>query len=347
MYEIIQEGSARIKVPKTEKISSKMEVFYNPAMRINRDIAILFLKSIISSALDIALPLEATGIRGIRFLKEIPKKKINGIAFNDLKKEAVLLIKKNLRLNRLTGKKIIVANKDANLFLQESSGFDYIDIDPFGSPNPFLDSAVKRLRSDGYLAITCTDTASLSGTYPNACLRKYWATPIRDTNMHETGIRILLRKVQLIGSQYHKALLPVFCYYHLHYFRAYFKCLNSKKATEGILAQHGMIGNAGPLWIGRLWDNLLVSSMVEKSSKETAGLLNLIKEESLVDTVGFFDIHELCSSYKISTIPKMEDILTTLVSLGYSASRTHFSPTGVRSNITKDELIEVIKKKVF
>ncbi|MCU0373510.1 MAG: ATP-binding protein, partial [Ignavibacteria bacterium] len=42
-------------------------------------------------------------------------------------------------------------------------GFDYIDIDPFGSPCPFLDAAIKRLSRGGILAVTATDTSALAG----------------------------------------------------------------------------------------------------------------------------------------------------------------------------------------
>ena len=38
--------------------------------------------------------------------------------------------------------------------------FDYIDIDPFGSPNPFLAAAIGRITRNGIVAVTATDTAS-------------------------------------------------------------------------------------------------------------------------------------------------------------------------------------------
>ncbi len=43
MYNIISEGTVKIRVPKAEKVSSAMEVFYNPVMKLNRDIAVAFL----------------------------------------------------------------------------------------------------------------------------------------------------------------------------------------------------------------------------------------------------------------------------------------------------------------
>ena len=96
MYEVIEEGNARIKVKKAKKISKEMGVFYNPVMKHNRDISILLLNSINKKNMQIALPLAGTGVRGIRFLLELNKNKINNISFNDYSKDAVKSIKNNL-----------------------------------------------------------------------------------------------------------------------------------------------------------------------------------------------------------------------------------------------------------
>ena len=76
MYETIQEGKAIIRIKKADKISKEMEVFYNPVMKLNRDISILLLNSIDNNNMQIALPLTGSGIRGLRFLKELKKNKM-------------------------------------------------------------------------------------------------------------------------------------------------------------------------------------------------------------------------------------------------------------------------------
>jgi tRNA (guanine26-N2/guanine27-N2)-dimethyltransferase len=266
MYKLIKEGKAIIKISGKEKISKKLPVFYNPIMKFNRDISVLLLNSINKNNLQIALPLAGTGIRGIRFLKELKKGKIKTVFFNDNNKKAIKIIKENLRLNKIKNK-IKIHNKDANLFLLESSGFDYIDVDPFGTPNPYLDAAVKRLSRDSILAVTATDTSALCGTYPKACLRKYWAIPSRTEIMHAVGLRILIRKIQLIGMQYEKALTPMFSYSKDHYMRVILKCEKNKSKTNEILKQHKIINNAGPMWSGKLWDNKLVKRMCQLQKK--------------------------------------------------------------------------------
>ena len=148
MYKQIKEGKAIVKVFDASKITRDMPVFYNPVMKLNRDISVLVLKNISNKKMQIGLPLSGTGVRGVRFLKELAQSKIKEVCFNDVNPKAVKIIKENLKTNKVKGK---VFCKDANMFLLESQGFDYIDIDPFGSPNFLLDSAVKRLSRNGIL----------------------------------------------------------------------------------------------------------------------------------------------------------------------------------------------------
>jgi tRNA (guanine26-N2/guanine27-N2)-dimethyltransferase len=353
MYEVIEEGRARIKVKKAAKISKKMEVFYNPVMKHNRDISILLLNCIDKKSMRVALPLAGTGVRGIRFLLEVGKGKIEHISFNDCSKDALKSIKANIslsigrKLSNSLAKKIRLHNEDANLFILNSSGFDCIDIDPFGSPNPFLDAAVKRLARDGILAVTATDTAALTGTSPKACRRKYWAEPLRDEVMHETGLRILIRKVQLIGAQYEKALIPIFSYFKDHYFRVFFICRKGKKEVDGVMKQHGLFNGAGPLWGGRLWDSALANKMhsLSKSMNDNALIkfLNTIKGESKIDSVGFYDIPQLVKKSKIGKIPKKDELIKKIKKQGYRAAATHFTLQGIRSDIGPEKLVTLLR----
>jgi len=353
---IVNEGPATIKVPKAEKISKEMGVFYNPAMKLNRDISVLLLNSINKKNLQIADILAATGIRSIRFLKELNKNKIKKIYINDYDKDAVKLIKENFRLNKINypnSKKIIIQNQDANLFLLNSTGFDYIDIDPFGNPNPFLDSACRRLARDGILAVTATDTSSLCGTFPRACMRKYWAVPKKDAMMHETGLRILIRKIQMVGAQYDKALVPIFSYSKEHYMRVFLRNSKRKDKVDEVLKQHGQFNQAGPMWLGNLWNCELCDKMHKMSiknkifskDKELAKFLKMIKEESKINSVGFYDLNAVCEKNKIKTLQKKNSIIIKIKKMGYSASETHFKGEGIRSNLPYQKLTVLLKNK--
>jgi len=331
-----------------------MEVFYNPIMSLNRDISVLLLNSLDKKNMQIADPLAASGIRGIRFLKELNKNKIRKIYINDIDKNAVKSIKENLKLNKIKNKnneKIIIINEDANLFLLKSTGFDYIDIDPFGTPNPFLDAACKRLAREGIMAVTATDTSALAGTYPQACIRKYWAVPKKDAIMHETGLRILIRKIQLVGAQYEKALNPIFSYSKEHYMRIFLRNDKGKNNVDEILRMHGTFNGAGPMWLGNLFDsdlcdmiyNYSIKNKIYNKNNELIKFLKVIKYESKINVVGFYDLNEISGKNKIKRLPKKELIKSKIRKMGYKASDTHYKGEGIRSDIPYKELLKILK----
>ena len=355
LYKIISEGSVKLKVPEAKKVSKEMAVFYNPVMSLNRDVSILLLNSINKNNLQIADPLAASGVRSIRFLKELNKNKIKRICINDCNKDAVASIKQNLALNKIQYKnnlKITIRLEDANLFLLNSTGFDYIDIDPFGSPNPFLDSACKILSRGGILAVTATDTAALCGTSPKACIRKYWAMPKKDAIMHETGLRILIRKIQLVAAQYGKALIPIFSYSKEHYMRAFLQNNKGKNKADEILKQHGYFDGAGPMWLGSLWDARLCNAILNnaiknktlKNNKELIDFLKIIKEESKIKTVGFCDLHDACKKRGINHPQKKKILIQKINKSGYTASETHFKGEGIRSSMPLNAIIKILSK---
>ena len=337
---------AQILIPREEKISKKMQVFYNPVMEFNRDMSIDVLNSIQLDDMQIGLPLAGTGVRGVRLALELEKGKAKNISMNDLSKEAVVIIEKNVQNNHTTAN---VHNMEANQFLLESKGFDYIDIDPFGNPSEFLDTAVKRLARCGILAVTATDTSALCGTYPNVCKRKYWALPIRNELMYEAGLRILIRKVQLMGTQYDKALIPVFSYAKDHYMRVFFKSKKSKSLSAEIFDKHKEIefNNTpifGPIWTGQLNDTEIVSEMLRRCKKEkNKKFIETIKKESETNALFYYDIHREIKRYKIQNNPRKQRIINKIKEEGYVASETHFLPTAVKTDIPHEKFLEIIK----
>ena len=267
------------------------------------------------------------------------------------------LIKKNILLNKesLTCEKIEVSCDEANKFLLNSRGFTYIDLDPFGTPNPFLDAATKRLQRGGFLAVTATDTSALAGTYPDACWRKYWAEPLRNHLMHEVGLRILIRKVQLVAAQYEKALVPVFSYAKDHYMRVVFQNERRKKATDAVLREHqylhycprclGVTASkrnvmsccnaatvvAGPLWTGRLWDARLAAAMARTNKTWIYGqpanqrFLDTLAAEARTDVIGFYHLNLVKKAFGKTPLRKEE----LLVRKGVFP--THFEGNAVRA----------------
>lgn len=63
--------------------------------------------------------------------------------------------------------------------------FDAVDLDPYGCPSIFLDSAVQCIANGGLLLVTATDMAVLAGNSPETCHVKYGAVSIKSKACHE------------------------------------------------------------------------------------------------------------------------------------------------------------------
>lgn len=364
----VTEGKAVIEVPTPRVISRDMPVFYNPKMEMNRTLSVAVLQAIQKNQLQIALPLAGSGIRGIRFVKELPYEKISQLCINDNDEEAVAAIQKNIKKNQLEmDTRIEVTQKDAEEFLQQAMGFDYIDIDPFGSPNFLLDLSIKRLSRESMLAVTATDTGALAGSFPNAGKIKYWAMNYTTPQKHELGLRILARKVILVGLQYAKALRPVFSYHDEHYYRVYFQVEKSKtKAAELFDQTTGLYAHcpdcawsasvtdtaatcsectqiveiAGPLYTGPLQDKEFVA-LLQPEHKETQTLLDRVLREEC-GVVGFYDTHEVAQKQQKGLQP-VQKICDTLIAKGFVAVQAATQRTGVKTNAPFAEFVTCLE----
>ena len=74
----ISEKSVQINASVPEKdVNRKMPVFYNPRMISNRNISILLVNSIDNKDMNLAFPLTGSGVRPLRFLKEVKEERPN------------------------------------------------------------------------------------------------------------------------------------------------------------------------------------------------------------------------------------------------------------------------------
>jgi len=222
--ETVIEGKIKILVPKLEAFvkepweyaPSKAPVFYNPTMELNRDLAVLAVQAyqrMVKRELVACEPLAGCGVRGIRLATEVEG--VLKVFMNDISSEAAKLADFNVKLNNLA-ERVLVANEDANLFLSRYAAprrrFDCVDIDPFGSPVLYLDSALRALRNNGLIALTATDMAPLCGVHPKACLRKYGGKPLRTEYCHELSARLLIGCLASLAAKHDIGVNPVFSY---------------------------------------------------------------------------------------------------------------------------------------
>ncbi len=378
---IIEEGLVKIEVPDFEKVSSKAPVFYNPVMELNRDISVAIITEYVRGIdhnISVCDAFGGTGIRAARYSKEIPE--VESVTVCDINPLAVDISKKNMRINNISN--VDVEKNDANILLQSNKGlFDVVDIDPFGSPAMFTQSAAANIRPGGLLCISATDTSALCGTYYDPCYRKYGAKPFKSEYCHENGIRILLAFIArnlAIHQKYMDKIL--FSHSTEHYMRIYATIKKGGKKTNKALENIGFIAHcskclhrdhfygyvpkipefcpecgsvyhkAGPLWLGKISDASFIEKLMDTTESlklnkkdEVLKLFNSLYEES-DGPVTFYDIHKICKTLKISS-PKINDVIEEVRSRGYFISRTHFKLTGLRTDMPLNELRQVILDK--
>ena len=380
-YKIIrvEEGLTKIEFPEYEKVSSAAPVFYNPHMELNRDLSILAIQVFQKEQdreINICDLFGGSGIRGVRYKNEIDG--VGEVSINDISETANHYEKHNIELNNLTD--IHVYQHDASMFLRMKRGeFDVIDIDPFGTPSPFLDSAGYCARRNSLMCVTATDTSALCGTYEEPCIRKYNSKPYKSEYCHETGIRILAGFVALTLSKYAKLIEVKMSHSTEHYMRLYLEIKKGSKRTDESLKNIGYISHckhclhrqtstglaspidevcpvcgeklvhAGPLWLGKIQDGEFIQKMIDEavnkkinSEKEALKLLNKCLVESNAPAT-FYDVHSICKSLKISA-PKFELILNELEKEGFKALRTHYNPIGIKSDAGIESIKNILIK---
>jgi len=353
----IREGKIKFWIP-TENIYSA-PVFFNPEAELTRDISIsaiqIFQKEF-KKRITICDALSGTGIRGLRYAKEISG--IEKVILNDKNPLAVKLIRKNIKENKL-GKKCVANKGDANVLLFQNV-FNVIDIDPFGSPVNFLDSAARSIYHKGFLAITATDQSALCGTYPLACLRKYGILSMKTDYYAELGMRILITNIILTLAKRERAFIPLLMHSTKHYFRVFGKIEHLGK-IKNLLKDFGYVMNCscgnreygylkekcycgkkskivGPVYLGNILDRKFCKKVLAdirkrdfRMKKEEEKLLKLLIEESKMPPF-YYDLHHLAKILKVK-IPKMEILISKLKSKGFTVSRTHFCPTAIKTDV--------------
>lgn len=335
-------------------------VFYNSRMALNRDTTVLVVRQ--TTPISYLDAMSASGIRGCRVGNEtgVP------VTLNDRDPLAVRLISENVSSLGITA---AVTCRDANSLMSEEK-FGFVDIDPFGTPAPFLDAAI---RSTGrYLGVTATDTAPLCGAHLKAGIRRYMARPLNTEYHTEVGLRILLGSVARRAAVYDKGITPLFCYAHEHFVRLHLQLKSSASAADRSIARLGYIHQCqmcpyrmeetrlfpgvhtcpvcganltptGPLWTGAVSDPDIIEGMIRDSETfeagDPAGLTKLLSFSRNEPGISFsYDYHKLGKYYRVSPGP-VDVLINRLIDLGYVAGRVHYSGYGVKT----DAPLEVIR----
>ena len=340
-------------------------MFYNPAMALNRDLASLLLATRAQDGWSVLDGLAASGVRGLRYALESGARL--QVEFNDWNPVAARLIEENCRAN---GVEPHVTQRNLAPLLYESV-WHVVDLDPFGSPAPFLDPATRAVRDRGLLGITATDATALAGVYPKVCRRRYLATPMHNELMHEVALRILAASAVRHAAKHEVALTPVLAHATDHYYRVSLAARRGASRADDALAQVGVVffcrecaargfsdaelcpacgapvDSAGPVWMGPLVDKEVAAAMLAKAGEstfahaETPRLLDLLAQEAEAPPL-FYDLHEMGSRARVGS-PATEPVLEALRASGHGAWPVHFHKLAVRTNASAREMLDIVR----
>lgn len=386
----IIEGQTKLLVPKNS-LDVKVPpphypAFFNPVANLNRDLSIYVYNTFLdeyydkkNSQITFADALGGIGSRGLRVAVEVPK--VSHIYINDINQLAIAAAKKSAILNNVDEKCFFSINEVCKFLIsrptERNKRFTIIDLDPFGSPSPFIDCVLRSIEDEGLISITATDTAVLSGIYQAVCLRKYFGLSINNTYSNEVATRLLISSIALIAARLGISLSPIFVHSNRHYFRVFLQISLSNSKANKVFDNLGYIrhcfkcgersftfiyseeicprcnsklNTAGRLWIGNLFNKNIISHLLkkyldnlkdDKKNKKIKQIFNTSLEE-LDNIPYYFSVDELGSMLKASP-KKLNEIIDQIISSGYIASKTVFRSTGLKTNASMAEILSILK----
>jgi len=389
--EVVKEGSVQVLVPKlsaygvvpSDYAPSRAPVFYNPVMEFNRDLSVLAFKAyqrLVNHTVSICEPLTSQGIRGIRYAAEVEG--VVGVWLSDINRHAYELAQYNINCNNLQDK-IILEHKDANCVLSANASpknrFDLIDIDPFGTPVPYLDSAIRAVKNKGLIAATATDLAPLCGVHAKACVRKYGGKPLRTEYCHELAVRLLAGCIAHMAAKHDMGINILFSHSSDHYIRVYaqisygcqkadeslkstgyilhcFNCLHRETTqqlfTNPLCPECGTkMDYAGPLWINNINDTTYVNQILTESQASTfknrdkiIKFLTIIKAETEAP-ITYYVLDKVGKKLCLPAT-SMQAFREVLQNSGYHMVQTHFNSRGIKTNASAAIIQETFKTLV-
>jgi tRNA (guanine26-N2/guanine27-N2)-dimethyltransferase len=381
----IVEGSTKLLVPAlclVSRVPPRRPAFFNPSAKLSRDISILLYRSFLhgmgKNKKIFADPLSGVGARALRVAVEVAE--IDKVYINDVNPLAIEFSKKTALLNFVEGKCNFSINEACKFLLSTDERFTIVDLDPFGSPAPYIDCAVRSVINLGLLSVTATDTAVLCGIFSDVCFRKYYSRPIRCHYGNEIAIRILLSLVSLTASRLGLSIEPLFAHSYSQYIRVYVRLKLSSAEANRVRQKLGFIqhcyncGNrtiakeyekvdvcdlcgkilkvAGQLWISKLFNKTLVEKMDTSNLKKIHSSIedNVIVDGSILrtcleendDIPYYFITDEIAAKLKTSPY-SVERTIERLSEAGYRASRTILNTRGFKTDAKIEDILNLLR----
>ncbi|KCZ82169.1 N2,N2-dimethylguanosine tRNA methyltransferase, partial [Anncaliia algerae PRA339] len=351
------------------KLIQSHNAFYNPAQKLNRDLSVLVINTYIEEIKNpkILETMSATGLRGIRYCKEI--KNNPQVFLNDISEKSIEEIKINLKLNDIINASV-TKNDCINLMNSNKSFYNVIDIDPYGSCNVYVESAFRGIKHNGLLCITATDTAVLCSQRVK-CFSRYDTLIVRESSCHEIALRTLLSFVSRCASRNNcsiEPLLSISVDYYVRIFlivkksetlakntfhnNSYFlicQCfnrreirMNDSEVNNDCELCHKKMKLCGPFWNKPLHNKEFINKMLKNDlEKRILGFLNIMNSE--LDTPFYYCLNDLSKQIKCCT-PPLRKIVNALLNAHYKVSLTHCKLNSIKTNASLNLIYFLINR---
>jgi tRNA (guanine26-N2/guanine27-N2)-dimethyltransferase len=293
--------------------------------------------------------LAATGARGLRLLHE--GEAFRSMRFTEANPTAVEVLRSNAA--RYPGAVV----EERNSRVASSETFDYADLDPYGSPLPFLDVALSAVRPGGVIALTATDMMVLAGVQPGAAERLYGSRPVRGRLSPESGLRILLATVARRATERSLSVRPLLAYARDHYVRAYVELrASTPESPKPPVAQIDPVtwtgpelgpgAPFGPMWLGPLHSAELLAHLEAPphaaESKSVTKFIGRLREEGSVDVPFYYEANALAGTLGLPEPASLERILAALRDAGYRSARGHGRPEAFRTDADRETVRSLV-----
>jgi tRNA (guanine26-N2/guanine27-N2)-dimethyltransferase len=275
--------------------------------------------------------LAATGVRGLRLLVETPV--FSRFVLSDRNPEALPVLAANAWPYADRGARVVRLDARRS---GVKGPFDYVDLDPFGTPVPYLDAVFPLVTSGGLLGVTATDMPVLTGVSKGAAERRYGGRPIRGRLGPEGGLRLLLAELARRARSAGRSIQPIAGYIHDHHVRALVRVGPPSPEPDPVeTLDPGTFEGPrlppgppyGPMWLGPLFDPGTIAQLEPPRDagrpREVARWIAEFREEAAVPVPFYYESNELARWRSLASPPAPDDVVQTLRAMGFAAGRTH------------------------
>ncbi|XP_038650567.1 TRMT1-like protein isoform X5 [Scyliorhinus canicula] len=346
--QVMKEVDTDVHVFPNHMTPQKTDSFFNPKMKPNRQLifctlAVLAQERKLLECLD---AFGATGIMGLQWAKHLGD--AVKVTINDINEGSVKIIRENCHLNRmkvLTSRKddeeededdveetedilgtIEVTQMDANV-LMHLRAFDFIHLDPFGTAINYFDAAFRNVRNLGIVSVTSTDISTLYCKALNVTMRHYGCNIVRTEYYKEVAARMIIASVARAAARCNKGIEVLFTVALEHFVLVVVRVLRGPTQADESLKK-----------IRRL---IHCQWCEERVFYKKCHML----EESAYRQLPC-DCHgSMPGKTAVELGPLwINKFLPYLTQAGFRVGRTHFDPTGIRTDATLAQLKAILMK---